>query len=95
MPYRGSAQWPGREGVRQLSKGTADRKWHFICITAVPSSPFKGPDMDLGPDALTAARDNFQVKFYPVDRKCAHSFAQLVSLSFYAHFHPAGMRQEG
>lgn len=34
-----------------------------------------------GPDALTEeARDNFQVKFYPVDRKCVHSFARVVSL---------------
>lgn len=32
------------------------------------------------PDALAQAKDYFQEKFYPVDRKRIHSFAKLVSL---------------
>lgn len=41
---------------------------------------WKCPEMGPRPDALAQARDYFQVKFYPVDRKCVHSFAKPVSL---------------
>lgn len=51
--------------------------------------------MGLLPDAQTNARGSFQVKFYPVGRKCAHSFSQLVSPSFSVYFHPLRMRQAG